>query len=1102
MHQGDNRYFGLNERHTYTTESGRVYVFARNGVLGRKLQFTTPVRFTHDQWQVAIDRGLGTHATSILTRTRAQLGSYISMVEQAHLRVSLAPKAQANKCALIMKAQKTLKKLESEEQNIDPANIQNGPLQEQLFKAKVQEILFNLRKDLVAVDSKFGSAMLGEADQIVAQSINAVDQFHWPYEANSTDDVEKNTRRRKITANDQLRSTTDSIYHAKYEFPDGLESGSRDRLLNALRFNDPDLTLSTQNFLSIRTELGESRGIVIRFIQLILTPLAFLLAPIIVLTNKALAAMQTPIGKKKGLFARLIDAIKAGPVGIVLNLLLNEPYKMLPDLLKWFEKTPKKQKTELLPQSRQQKLIEETHARCFATKIAANSLVHHSDLFSLAKKTAKGDELLEKRILYQLFRLNMIPKNKEQELAKAITPLYSIDDLLHPSITPLLIPTSAQGDLFARYGATGSLYNVLDPIFRGIEEEGRINPISGSIWMLLWGLSGTTLLGTSLLMGNQQVLGMAVMHVLKLITDIPLLAPSLPSFVTGPLGITSVPNTAVSIIAKMITTSATTEHHTDPAIRKLVQTLSLKEERIQKELEELNEQTTKELISLRSLIQRDRSFINAIDLKALIELTPPQSESIDFEQFLLNRYPDIIAAYGGEKENDPVWNNGLLQVLNASYFNDLLSLRQSNPNAWLILKQYDHLIQRLSGQSVEHISKIDNISIQSSRWASSPLFAPFRAIHGLVGGLLVGLPAYAYYFFTNKPFPARFRQYSGYNNLLGIIEGLPLLTSVLTRTLITTNEMFVHAKARIYDKATNFPKNVKSIPGFIVSLILAIPLILVDALISIPSLLWNAGVALGRYLMGKKQRLSPKEYLYKLPFVGFIAEAINEPSFEERATRRIIQTNQDKHEIFGTARALTTARAGDLSSYRKSHHIQSLLTPTDQFIDVKINVNELQQTVQEYKSRKSILSPESYIMSRLGVFVKKQIDQSYSEIQGIRLLQFLFPEEYNQLRKRFKIEHAKEYIDLKKTKDLNKLCKQAIYASLLKLFKEELAASKGSITHDVITHASSTAELLKTLGQSNHEPVTEDTTNPVTSQALFREAPDPRDKQAHVHKSP
>lgn len=97
-------------REIYTTESGQSYAFTRDKMRGRQLNFDTPIRFEKDaQWQAAIDRGLGTHATSIITRARAHLGSYIALVEKNMDRLTMRPKLKKINVRQLLRLKKNFK---------------------------------------------------------------------------------------------------------------------------------------------------------------------------------------------------------------------------------------------------------------------------------------------------------------------------------------------------------------------------------------------------------------------------------------------------------------------------------------------------------------------------------------------------------------------------------------------------------------------------------------------------------------------------------------------------------------------------------------------------------------------------------------------------------------------------------------------------------------------------------------------------------------------------------------------------------------------------------------------------------------------------------
>ena len=177
-------------REVFTTSAGKTYTFTRDKEEGRRLNFDTPIRFeTKAEWNSAIDRGLGTHSTSIVTRARAHLGSYISLIEQEYGSIDKATPAQKAKCEAIRETQRMLAELYEEERNVDAANFNNGPDLEQAFKDKIQAKLIRLSTKLEARDRELGSAMHGRAAHVVVDAIDQVGKFNWPFAVDSPDTV-------------------------------------------------------------------------------------------------------------------------------------------------------------------------------------------------------------------------------------------------------------------------------------------------------------------------------------------------------------------------------------------------------------------------------------------------------------------------------------------------------------------------------------------------------------------------------------------------------------------------------------------------------------------------------------------------------------------------------------------------------------------------------------------------------------------------------------------------------------------------------------------------------------------------------------------------
>lgn len=1083
----DDRFFGFNQQWVYTTEQGKTYTFSKIGALGNTLHLDTPIHFTPKAWQEAIDRGLGTHATSILTRARAHLGTYICLIEQTYGDIEHAPFAQRKKCELIQHAQQALRALQIEEQSVDPAHLNDGPLQEERFKHKVQQLLFNLRKDLVSIDKEAGSAMLGNADFIVSNAIHEVSEFHWPFATDAPETIEKFTRRRPISAQDQLDIAKDSYYQAKHEFPDGLTDQTRERLMNAIRFNDPEIKKSPTDFNAVRYELKQSQGFILTLAQSLFMPLSFFLSPIIVAINHGLMALdKTPVDER-GYFSRFVQVIRTSIIGNIFNLLFNEPYLMLPPFLKWFEKTTPVKKAQLSPETVLQKLVSEAHAWRIASSIEPPFDNYDEKIDEALKDDpymlqTPNDKRINSRILWFLCLQNKVniqtmSLEEKQKISTALAPHYQLEDIEKQEFPAMIVPEGTQGLAFSRFGLLGTLSDIVDPFVSGIEQDGRTSPIITSAFTLAWAIPGGYFLGLAAGIGSNGVMGMALMKGLTMLTSIPGLNAKPDSLMVGPRGLLAFPGTAIQASSPLVDLGYARTHPMDTVTATAV-TMALASQAIQ----DLEKQ---ELSSLHTLMNKN-TILNQHDMETLKQFIPPNdpNNESNLQDFLFQRYPQCVSSYGprldSNIESTSAWSEGLNWTLRQSYLNDLLGLRQNNPNAWTVLKQYPSIILHLTGL---HPNQINDIAIMPSTPTSWAITTTFRAIHGLIGGILIGLPARLFYFLMDKEFPPKLRQYSGYNNLLGLIEGIPHFMSLTSRVLSSFNETFMHAKARIYDTATHFPKNFKSVPGYLGAIVATIPLLMVDAAIAVPSLLWNGLVALSRWIMGKPQRLAAKEYVYKLPLIGFFAEALIEPSFEERATKRIIQNNEDRHELFGATRSLTTAAAGDISSYRQSHHLISLLKQSTDQTDRDISINELLNSYLDYRQQKKFFSFDSYIMSKIGLFVEKKIDeniQSQQKIKESELLTFIFPREAKQLEQQFRLQNAKKYIDLENSdqlKDLNQACASAVYQGLCQLIKEELKTSPKSKTY------SSTAKLFQILTPHSTQtpPPTEEPSPPSSS---------------------
>lgn len=1051
----ENRRFSLRKQSIYITKNGNAFTFSRCGILGEKLYLDTPIRFTHQQWQEAIDRGLGSHATSIVTRTRALLGTYISQVEQEYGSIYLAPDAQKQKCERIKKAQTELKNFESKERNVDPSNFQNGPLQEQLFKADIQRLLFNLRKNLVSIDRNTNSAMLGRADQIVADAIETVSRFNWPFANNNPIAIEKNTRRKKISRQDQLEMPDGGLYHTQHEFKEGLSSETLHRVLNVLYFKDPELkNEATLNFKSNINALGETRNLPLKIVQLILVIPIFVFSPLITQVNAALDKIDQINDQTKNTLANLlkksVKAIKTTSIGSLLTLFIKEPYEILWSLFE--SKRPSSTRLALPHETVIQQTVSNEHAK----RIAKSMIIQPGDIYQQVKEAIHPlnpenskhhhnllSELLEKKVLWALYRQGKLSvtslTNKDKKiLAKKLAPFYHLD-LLSPHSTRPIIPEKSAGKLFARTGFTGTIHDSIEPIFQALEELNIKEPIVGSATTVLWGLGGLYLGAKAIIKITPLLAGPLWIKALTILEKIPGISTTLRSFLSGPMPISPV-STLQDVLARITSGMLSTA-----TMHSKFQLDSLSKS-------EPSPDIHSELSDLITLLSH-QTILDKKEVKKLLTLIPTlnnTTNTVNIKEFLSNRYPECLQCYGGRKaedSSDEEWNNGLDEALRACYLTDLLRLRSTHPNAWVLLSQYPVILQSLSAQSAESINSIHISQKKPSYWRSSIIITPFKAVHGLLGGLFVGLPARFYYSMRHKLFPPTFQYFSGYNHLLGLLEGMPYLINDTIRITVSMNNMFILSKARIYDKARNTPQNLKNIPGFALAFIITIPLIFFDAFIAIPSLLWNAFVGFTRFISGKPQH--PVHYLYKLPFIGIYIEFLKERSFEERATRRIIKNNQDMHEFIGKTRSIATARASDISSYRKSHLEITALTPEPIDPHKMINLTDLKQALSDYHATKPMLSAESYIMANISKIIQSKHD--VMQIPEVYLLKFIFPEETQQLENQFKLFNLRQYEEEKENlTQLTKQCGQTVHALLNGLLRQELVASKNSKTYDAL----------------------------------------------------
>src|SRR3990167_7693567 len=90
----------------------------------------------------------------------------------------------------------------------------------------------------------------------------------------------------------------------------------------------------------------------------------------------------------------------------------------------------------------------------------------------------------------------------------------------------------------------------------------------------------------------------------------------------------------------------------------------------------------------------------AVLLKSLLPDESLISPDFDIHQFLILRYPALVASYGGQKEEHEAeafaWNHSLHCALHEAYFNEICQLKTKSPNTWAVLKQYPSIIQHLS----------------------------------------------------------------------------------------------------------------------------------------------------------------------------------------------------------------------------------------------------------------------------------------------------------------------------------------------------------------------------------------------------------------------
>lgn len=1218
-------YRDLNSKQTseiYTTKEGKSFTFIHDDG-GRRLNMDSSIYFKKDEdWQAAIDRGLGTHATSLVTRARAHLGSYIALIEDQYGSIEGAPSAQKAKCRAIGEAQKELKALYDTEQKVDPADMKDGPLQEQRFKHQVQSILIKLRATLFTCDLESGSAMLGRADHLVVYAMDQVAKFNWPFAEDLPDTIEKNTRRRKITSRDELQLGAEGgLYVPKHEFPDGLSDISRDILVNALIQQDPDLKANKDDFIKGVRELGRTRGpltyVFLRFYQWIQT-----------------------LGSK------------------------NKERAVTP---------------EQLSETRNDIIVSDVHAQRIAGSIPVNSSIDAAiqKIEAATSSLETNRKNTQKRALWHYLKqkkvdVNAISTAEQQLIRTTLQPLYQLSDLNHP-VVPAILPDSTQGHLFARGGLFGSTYHLVDPMIAVIENMGKNDPVMGSIALMLWAAGGVYVGGIAAAKGAHMIGGEVFKALSAAIDKVPYIREMSQSVYTGVMPLSAQAGAGHVALAQMIdgfvlghlayqamtfkTVFDRDQHSINGKIAHLVMTnpveaaimgaacfglglgtlhamgdvndmgtwtifddttaavkpavfmadiflamssavrthnptfLKHSSEKIstfivnqfvdsdcfsEKEKESLRSAFTAalkqasvggEYAALQGVISKSKESWKNGALQALKKFLPGQAireaselsafmmeakftseeqeafklklentvagfeyealsdfrgglppdkqkviadllelyfskqinrdkekkerltneihsitadafqkslfkdffdsedkkvfskllsfasvtepnktlngENSNLDEFLQSRYPDCVAAYGHcSSEGDKAqWERGLITALQKRYLDDLLIARVTNPRVWTVLKQYPELISKLSGASIEEIARIPVVPEAPSSWRATLAPSILRAVHGLLG-IIVGLPMLASSYFFGTNFDESLRQWSGFNNLLGLIEGLPYLLGILPRSLSTINEMLILARARSYDSflgagPANIRRRALAFPGYALSAI-------VDIVISPFSVLYNLVAKGVSWVKGDSpSKPSWRDILYKIP-LGFIAESLNEKSFQERAARRIIERDNDKHNYLGKIRSATTGRAGDISLYRQSH-VEVKLEEPPKHVSMTINTTHLNDVIERYKQSKGFGSRNSHIMRRSEAFLQSITKNNAETIELVQFLRFVFPEEARKLDKQYNLEHVRQ-MHSETESAFRAERDQAVCYTLKHLFDAELAASKGSKT--------------------------------------------------------
>lgn len=1170
------------------------YKFSRKGVLNNTLHFDTPLKLTEDEWEQAIDLGLGSHATSLVTRARSCIGQYRSLLEQQFeiygieekideiIGNSQFPKnltgplrrysAELQKYKAVCQTQKQLKELIQNEQKVDP-NAPDGDQQQRVFKNAVRHRLQELRGELLKIDIAQGR-MTGRADHIVAEAITQVNDFCWPFAPDASDVAEKNTRRKPISAIDQLQGKNHCIYNAHHEFPDGLTKYARNRIIHFISKTDATLDTAEKrtHFKNWANRQGNSRGPLTASGQYAITgllavgslgliPAAMYLAKRNSNTLKTIATGVAkairPITQNTRVRA-LINTIDNSFVVNLLSTFVIEPFTILSSLI-----PSPNQSTTSARESNSSEVTEPKKAAAL-----------EADEFS-------GDELL--------------------------------------------IPSASQGNLFTRGGLFGSLYDIADPVVRIIKDMGEKDPIMGSIALAVWtsgaafvaasasvvaahaavskaavsaGTHGASTIATAtntqsgLIANSWHNLGaliakipgvreyMSAFHngvmpgntatpgfidgftmaktayvlmsskslvdddehaldskLLHFITNNPLEAMAIctVSYLSGgvmtqilhtegdvgswkvfdEMGESAKPmviSLDTFLAMKDMTTCRSPEfaQQVNKNVRMLiVSQLVAKEDGVlrQKVMTELNQipdktlnattiyQTLKSIKELQpplldryfpkesleqtlnnaSLSEETKTAIKsemsktAPDPERMKQLWPSSQQSNNvfteindaLSKNALSELEKIIA-----KINEPFDNirtfcdksNQLLDTSNKATLTKLLNLDCSIDNidantnillalkvekspTWTLIKQYPELVQRISGKTVETLEKMRALPASPAHWQQSILATPLRAVHGLLLGGTVGLAMKAYYWARNEAFPPKAQQYSGYNNLLGLGETLPMLPILLYDAGKAMNRVFISARAKILERAFDSSSQLRqgNVGGAMLKGLARVgagAIVAIDSLIAIPSMIYNGIAQSIRGTWDIKEHL-----LYKLPLgIGMALEKKLNGNFQTRLNERLSDDDYINANVLGTVRDATTGRASDVSSYRRSRTQVALIYPPGASIKLPITISKLgnaQPKLDEYLLSGRV---RSHIMARIQSFIE-QYGNEATKKSNLDLYTHIFPQEAAQLEKEFDLQHAREALD---GTTLNK--KETILASLSQLMADELAASQNSRT--------------------------------------------------------